>query len=161
MIFKICRSSATEAPREPKMAPIRPKMASRRCQDEPRRHQHGPKRASGRVKMAQDGPRGAQESPKRAPTGGPRGLQEGSRNQLGSESPPGSSRDPPRPLRGAISGPVWSQKRTPGGRTAASHALTTATLLASCCAATWARRRGLPQAGGYSGIPPALWASVA
>ena len=57
---------------------------------------------------------------------------------------------PPGTMCSPISGQSWSQKRTPTGHTPASHALTTATLLASCCAATWARWRDLPQAGGYS-----------
>ena len=116
MIFRISRSCALEAPRGPKMSPRRPKMVRRGLQGGPRwphegskRAQAGPKRAPRGPKMA---PRGLQEGPS-WPQDGSKRAQDG---QLGSESPPGRSRDPPRPLRGAISGPILSHKRTPGGQ---------------------------------------------
>ena len=96
------------------MSPRLPEIGSTRPQDEPKRPQNGPRGGS---MEAQDGPRGAQEGLKRAPRRAPRVLQEGTRNQLGREPPPGPSRDPPGtlpgpsrdppgPLRGAMSTPI-------------------------------------------------------
>ena len=128
MIFKIRRYSAMEAPRGPKMALKRPKMVPQRPQDAPRRPQERPKRVSGRLKMAQErptrAPRRLQEGSKKGPKKGskrvPRGtsgsswLRDLSRNPLApSRTPPGSSRDRPGPLRGAILRPIWTLKMDP------------------------------------------------
>ena len=97
------------APRRPKMAPRGLQGGSRWLHVGSKKAQAGPKTAPRGPKMA---PRGLQEGPS-WPQDGSKRAQDG---QLGSESPPGRSRDPPGPLQGAISGPILSHKRTPGGQ---------------------------------------------
>ena len=123
-MFRIRRYSAMEAPRRPKMALKQPKMAPRQPQDAPRRPQERPKRVSGRLKIAQErptrAPRRLQERSKKGPKRVPRGtsvsswLRDLSRSPLApSRIPPGSSRDPPRPLRGAILRQIRTLKMDP------------------------------------------------
>ena len=124
MIFKIRRYSAMEAPRGPKMALKRPKMVPRRPQDAPRRPQERPKRANWKPKIAQGRPtraprrlhEGSKKGPKRVPSGtsGSSWLRDLSRNPLApSRAPPGSSRDRPGPLQGALLRPIWTLKMDP------------------------------------------------
>ena len=113
MIFRIPRFCTPEAPKGPKMSSRRPKMVPRGLQEGPRWPQGGSKRAQAGSKRA---PRG----PKMAPRGlqeGPSWHQDGSKRardgQLGSESPPGRSRDPPQTPPGSDFGTHFVPKTDP------------------------------------------------